>query len=499
MYLFKKITECFNWFMNLIGFEKVIGATTTRWRRKRPQGSVPELRQIISGKPIDYLINDETTMFLVKRGMQIPAAPASPKFQVKDFRGGGFSWGTQEWQAACVYTDISNTLNWVNNMSTSLAGRSLPPRWAGSSNLIVIPQAGVDLNAFYNRHSMQFFFYHDKALGKTVYTANSADIVTHELGHAILDTYRPDTWSAAYLEVWSFHEAWADLTAILSLMQHDEVLEHMLKETGNDISKDNVASRLAEEVGRSIYNLSPDSGHHPSYLRNAINNFKYVNPGSLPKAAPNDQLAAECHSFGRVFLGAFYDILVAIYNQTVNEGHPPINCLRHARDTLAQYALKAIQNAPINARFYESVAKTMLWADFSTHKKYHDSMRDVFIKRNIITNEVKILSAAPSCENDELIVRVQSHQSIRLSDHIVRTQSQENNELYNVEIEIPSEEAYLYDANKNAIEMLSCLDEETINAAQDFIIYLNDNNLVGDDEKTPFEISDGKLIRTHFQ
>ncbi len=499
MYLLDKVRECFYGLMRWFGFDKALGAVTVRWQRRRPQ---PVLTRppINTSKIIDYMINDETTPQLVKKAMSIPDAPQSPKFSVKNYKGGGFSWGTNEWQAACVYTHMVNAMQWVNHHSVACGCKPFV-RWAGSSNLVVLPQAGVDANAFYNRASLQFFFFTDKSIRKTIYAANSADVVTHELGHAIFDSYRPATWSSASLEVGAFHEAFGDIVAMLSLMQHDEVLLCAIGQTNGDLTKNNVISNLAEEFGRSIYNMSPN-GRNPECLRSAINNFKYANPSDLKKEAVDSELSSEVHSFSRVFLGAVYDMIVMIYNESIKEGMNQLDALRTARNVMCQYILKAIQNAPLTTNFYQSMATTMLWADFSTTKKYHDKMVEVFAKRNIATGSVRAMSAEeiPVCSNENLVVKAQSVKSVKLSDHFVRAQSQEENGLYDVEIDIPMERAFLYDSDKSLYEVVDCDEEESLVAAQDFIIHLHEKKLVVSDENpnAPFLVQNGKLRRSHF-
>ncbi len=45
-----------------------------------------------------------------------------------------------------------------------------------------MPAAGADMNAYYDRRSLRFFYYNHR--GRNVYFGDSADIVAHELGHA---------------------------------------------------------------------------------------------------------------------------------------------------------------------------------------------------------------------------------------------------------------------------------------------------------------------------
>ena len=130
-----------------------------------------------------------------------------------------------------------------------------------------------------------------------MYFADSSDIVTHELGHAMLDAMRPDFWSVQALEVWSFHEAFSDIVAMFNLMSYDVALNKMIVETKGDLSVSNSVSRLAEEVGILIRNVTRDPLHLPNALRDpAVEVFKYEEPATLPAETSNNKLAAECPS-----------------------------------------------------------------------------------------------------------------------------------------------------------------------------------------------------------
>lgn len=478
--------------LRFLGFEKVMGAMTTRWKLKRkiPVPSAPEPATPPPQTTIEYTINDPTTPDLVKSVLP-PVPPVKPLFVVKDYRGGGFGHQSAEYQSANCFVTIANTLSHFTEMNGSTI-----PNWPGTAVLPVIPRAGSDLNAFYNRKSLQFFYARDPRIG-TIFTADSSDIVAHELGHAILDTFRPDFWSAMSLEVASFHESFADFVAMMHIMLYDEALTHAINETGGDMRKSNVISRLSEQFGVAIYKLTNgEAGRSSDCLRNAVNSFNYVNPGSLPEDAPNDQLAAECHSFGRIFLGAFYDILVMIYEDVRATGADQIVALKQARDILSRYTIKAIQNVPLNSNLMIGMAKTLLWADVTLNdRKYHDRMQAIFSSRNLVSAQLMMLSA-PNCDNDEGIVKIQSQKTIKLGDVLLRAQS--NNPLYDVEVQIPLDQAYLYDNNRNLYDMIRISEEDAISAAQDMISHLHATNAVSDSPTTPWEIKDGKLVRTYF-
>ena len=76
-------------------------------------------------------------------------------------------------------------------------------RWQGNRRTIALRQdAGVDLNAYYDRASVSFF--HMAIQGTTYFSGASTDVVAHEVGHALLDSIRPQLWAAAFLEAGRF-------------------------------------------------------------------------------------------------------------------------------------------------------------------------------------------------------------------------------------------------------------------------------------------------------
>jgi hypothetical protein len=464
-----------------------------KWKPKAPTPSpAPVPTPVVdTSTPIQYFLNDPATPALSKE-IKLSAANNKPSFIVKGYKGGGYSPGTIEHQAACCFATITGTVQHYNNHTDKKI-----EKWATVPTLAIIPRAGVDLNAFYDRKSLQFFYMKDNRIGGTVYAVDSNDIVAHELGHAILDAYRPEMWSAAYLEVASFHECFGDFTAMMYALTFDEIVQNIIKETNGDLKNTNVVARLAEQLGKAIFLLANDGTRSPDYLRCAVNGFKYSNPGNLPVKGPAESLAAECHSFSIIFTGALYDIFVMMYESEKSAGKDLVSAVKSARDQISKYVLKAVQNAPLNARFYESMAKTILWADVTlSNRKFHDKMYEIFCNRGIIVPQANILSAAPCCPNDHKIVRTCHTLCTKLSRHLMRSQS--SNPLYDVDVELPQEQVYLYDNQKNLIDMISVSHHQSITAGQDMIEYLHKTNKVSKDFRTPFEIKNGKLTRTHF-
>src|SRR5437762_11317133 len=98
------------------------------------------------------------------------------------------------------------------------------------------------------------------------------------------------------------------MSAILSALQVTSLRGKVLDETGGRLNVNSRLSRLAEQLGWAIRQLSP-TAVDGDCLRNAANRFFYVDPNALPPSAPSTELSSEVHSFSRIFTGAFLDAL----------------------------------------------------------------------------------------------------------------------------------------------------------------------------------------------
>lgn len=254
--------------------------------------------------------------------------------------------------------------------------------WAGAPELMVYPAAGRDMNAYYDRRSLKFFYY--PHAGKNIYFSDSSDIVTHELGHAFLDAMRPDFWSVQSLEIWSFHEAFSDIVAMFNIMSYDRAIKFAIEQTKGDMERSNVISRLAEEVGCMIREVTRDPSYLPDALRDpALEHFNYVSPNELPAEAPNNMLASECHSFGRVFSGAWYKIFVRLFEMR-SKSLEPVAAFKSARDEAFSILMHAIPASPRVDKYYAAVARSMCVVARGKNEVVHDIVSSVFSEFNIL-------------------------------------------------------------------------------------------------------------------
>ena len=89
--------------------------------------------------------------------------------------------------------------------------------WELGPVLPVLLDNGEDLNAFYDRQALNFF--HGSSPDGVVFSGASPDIVCHEMGHAILDSVKPQLFDVGSQEAAAFHESFGDMSAILSDLQ----------------------------------------------------------------------------------------------------------------------------------------------------------------------------------------------------------------------------------------------------------------------------------------
>lgn len=465
----------------------------------------PDIEVQAQAISIPYQMNDPTTPNLVKN-VPLPPRPEKLDFSVKGYNRGVVRPGTDQHRAASCYITVAESIKYMQDQ----IARSRQPiqRWAAVQKLHVVPNAGRKLNAYYDRHALRFFWEVDPKTKKPIFTADSVEIVAHELGHALLDAMRPDFWSVQALEIWSFHEAFADITSMLTLMQHDEILEHVITETKGNLSLPNVVSRIGEEMGNTLHHMG---ARGKGALRNATNKFLYVNPGKLPPNAPPNQLAAECHSFGRIFMGAWYDLLVAIYDmEKAKKGQ--VQALMHARDVASGYLLKAIPNTPRTIKYYNAIARVMLSMDKAKGSPYQKVMKKIFVKRRILKPRVKLLSNTIWGDldiekgdeiykkNDLLVVRLCRPSLIKLSDVTgeISGLSVGDHDLSKLDLEVPADHYYEFE-NGVLTEEITPDPIETQKEAYSCVMSIMKANAIGNTDETMWEEKDGKLVRTFIE
>jgi len=443
-----------------------------------------------------YFLNDPTTPELIT-AIPIPP-PTLPALDVVGFVG-PCEPNTNEYHAASCYITLNNCLNYVQNILKNNGGELL--QWVRSNHLTVRPLAGVGFNAYYDGSSLNYLY------KQNIYTADSADVVAHEMGHAILDALRSGLFSLGSMETAAFHEAFGDIIAILGVMQHDLILNQALKETNGDLKQSNIISKIGEQLGQAIYTATNHQKGYPNTLRDATIIFDYVNPTTLPTQGGYEILINECHSFGRVFMCAWYEIMCNIFNQE-KQSQPLLEALKTARDMSARYLLSAIRIAPTIVKFLKAVAESMITVAKTENSKYTEIIKQVFISHNIISeNGLNSLSTRKLPEvlqflkhDDDITeyahgttIRTKNQRTIKLSEYVLSKQDLDN-PFYSAEIEMPADTYCEFDKMGNLVMGLQSDDHELVSAAVSFVQSITEHNPIINGVQM-WTVQEGKLIR----
>ncbi len=296
--------------------------------------------------------------------------------------------GTPQFDQVNAYAIVANTVS----MYDTYLGR--PAQWSFGGPLTVVPHKGTGKTAYFNGRegSINFFEWQSPSLGKRVTTSQSADVIAHEIGHAVWDGLRP---RAGYSnEAGAFHEAFGDCSALLHALQQDSNLSKALQQNGGDLRQPSLISRMAEEFGTAFNkeDNDPKNDERP-YYRTALNEFKYIDPKKLPDddyppTVGEEVLTREFHSFSRVWSGAFYRMLTALYDGEKAGGKSELEALKAARDTIGNNWGKALHELPPSGIKFSVVAESMLRvAARDEDKTTFDRLGSVLVDRDVLTSD----------------------------------------------------------------------------------------------------------------
>lgn len=181
--------------------------------------------------------------------------------------------------------------------------------WAFNSHqLYLVPRAFAEANAYYSPEDRAILFGFVPGPDGEIQTALSHDIVAHETTHAILDGLRPRLVEPGLPDQPAFHEALADIVALLSVFSLPPMVEHLLGNAGK-------AGRLprarltAESLGRTaLFSLADQlgGGERGAGLRRSV--------GLTPSPAWSDGPAfLEPHRRAEVLVAAVMQALLTMW------------------------------------------------------------------------------------------------------------------------------------------------------------------------------------------
>jgi hypothetical protein len=268
-----------------------------------------------------------------------------------------------------------------------LQGRRVT-RWARSSDpkkLDLVPNAGVDLNAYYDGQSLSFFEY--PAGGVTIYSGASTDVVAHEAGHALLDSIRPDLWDSTFPETNAFHESFGDCIAILTALADPATRTAVLASIRSQNAVEATAEDLSAGVRRAL-----GSRHPASAARRARNTFQWALPSTLPSVGGPAVLTSEVHSFARIFTGCFWDTILGVFAVQATSS---ATALWNAARIAGRLLIAGAAQAPETPRFFQSVGQAMVLVDEQKNGSANrTTIRTAFAGHNVMLGSNAML--APS-------------------------------------------------------------------------------------------------------
>jgi hypothetical protein len=299
-----------------------------------------------------------------------------------DSEGNYLFWpGTREFDQVNCFYYVTFTLRMYERYARRIIPWSFP-----SLRITVDPHSGIGANAFYNEQERLIGFNVVKVDGETISAAHSADIVSHETAHAILDSVR-DLYNESFgLGPTAFHEAFGDMTAMLVALHDDALITRVLDWTGGDLRLENFITVVGEHLTERLRTM-PEVNTRTIYLRNALNNLRLLAFDSLAYTtdSPETNLTRESHNYSRLFSGAFYDMIVGVYERLKQEVNPRIAIYR-ARDIVGYILMCAVELGPVGEFEFSDMAMAFLNAEAVLYDgEYADILMHVFDERHILS------------------------------------------------------------------------------------------------------------------
>lgn len=199
--------------------------------------------------------------------------------------------------------------------------------------LRIYPHAMRARNAYYSPTKKALLFGYFPAEGPDVgrnlpgglvFSSLSFDIVAHETTHALLDGLHRHFVQPSNPDVLAFHEAFADIVALLQHFSHPEVLVHELARARGDIRRESALGVLAAQFGEA----SGQRGALRSYLGRVkrgrggdIDRDKLGRPKWEPILPDASAIRKETESHGRgaILVAAVFRAFLNIYENRVKD------------------------------------------------------------------------------------------------------------------------------------------------------------------------------------
>ena len=287
--------------------------------------------------------------------------------------------------------------------------------------LRIYPHGIRDANAYYSPAKKALLFGYYPALtddpanhipGGMVFTCLSHDIIAHETTHALLDGIHRRLSRATNPDMLAFHEAFADIVALLQHFTFPDVLRHQIAQTRGDLrSQETLLGQLATEFGRTTSSRRA--------LRDAIGHTNPETKRWEPREVNPREIDTtfEPHARGSILVAAVFEAFLSIYSNRVADLvrlstsgtgvlppgaiHPDlVNRLAEEAGKAAGHVLTMCVRAldycpPVDLTFGEYL-RAVITADIDMvpddDRRYRLSFIEAFRRRGIYPRDVRTLS-----------------------------------------------------------------------------------------------------------
>lgn len=202
--------------------------------------------------------------------------------------------------------------------------------------LRIYPHAMREANAYYspNKTALLFGYFRgdpgrDATGGEWVFTCLSQDIVAHETTHAILHGLRRRSVEPSNVDSLAFHEAFADVVALLQHFSSGAVIEHQLARSGGSLRSVSLLTGLAQQFGRG----TGRGGPLRFALKMLIDEEKKLANNETIEPDRNAKLT-EPHRRGQILVAAIFDAFVTIFERRTDDLFRMAGCKRGTTDPL---------------------------------------------------------------------------------------------------------------------------------------------------------------------
>lgn len=180
--------------------------------------------------------------------------------------------------------------------------------WRGSRPLRLVPHAFEGRNAYFDpkRRAILFgYFIADDDPGanlprQVVFTCLSADIIAHEVTHALVHRLREHFTEATNPDVFAWHEAFADLVALFHHFAFTDIVASAVANSQSELRAADALLDLAKEFGATTA--------RGRALRSAIDSER------TPEALA---AASEPHERGAFFVTAVFEAFLDVYRSRI--------------------------------------------------------------------------------------------------------------------------------------------------------------------------------------